>query len=193
MTETNNSAPQNEKKQDLSEAGIDLEGVRRLSKRFLGHIPATRLSELSAEVQPETDVEVELTAAYNAADNEGMLQVHGTLGCAVRQVCARCLADFSSQLAVDVERSYVPGPDPAPPDSQQEMLEELTYLPDYHLSLVTVVEEELLLALPMVPLCHPDCLGLCPGCGVDLNKERCLCVAAPADGPFAVLKKLKMV
>ncbi|MEO5348254.1 MAG: DUF177 domain-containing protein [Magnetococcus sp. YQC-3] len=193
MEERDEKALLAQKKQDLSEAGIDLEGVRRLSKRILGAIPAERLRELSDEGQVETTVAVDLTATYNAADNEGLLKIHGTLGCTVRQVCARCLVDFSTPQQVEVERLFAPGPDPAEPDSQQEMVEELTYLPDYRLNIVQVVEEELLLALPMIPLCQPDCLGLCPGCGVDLNKESCLCVAATPEGPFAVLKKLKMV
>ncbi|NLA05033.1 MAG: DUF177 domain-containing protein, partial [Firmicutes bacterium] len=25
------------------------------------------------------------------------------------------------------------------------------------------------------PLCKPDCRGLCPGCGVDLNETTCSC------------------
>jgi uncharacterized protein len=44
------------------------------------------------------------------------------------------------------------------------------------LDLDGVVREYFLLNLPPHPLCSEDCRGLCPGCGVDLNKENCSCV-----------------
>lgn len=33
--------------------------------------------------------------------------------------------------------------------------------------------DEMILALPRYPLCSPDCKGLCPVCGINLNKESC--------------------
>ncbi|MEO5362882.1 MAG: DUF177 domain-containing protein [Magnetococcus sp. DMHC-8] len=183
-------APTREKR-NLSDAGIDLNGVRRLFKRFHGFVPASRLLELAAEVTLEMDAEVDLLATFDATADGQLLRLQGRLACVVRLSCARCLTDFSTRLAIGLDRLFVPGPDPAGADSQQEMVEDLTYLPDYHLSIAAVVEEELLLALPMVPLCHPQCAGLCPGCGVDRNREACRCTENTADGPFAVLKKLK--
>jgi uncharacterized protein len=35
--------------------------------------------------------------------------------------------------------------------------------------------ETLLLELPMTPRCRPDCRGLCPRCGADLNLGPCRC------------------
>ena len=37
------------------------------------------------------------------------------------------------------------------------------------------VRDELLIELPMNPLCKEACKGLCPVCGTDLNKKRCRC------------------
>ena len=37
------------------------------------------------------------------------------------------------------------------------------------------IREELLLELPMNLLCDPDCRGLCPECGADLNRGDCGC------------------
>ncbi|MBF0459820.1 MAG: DUF177 domain-containing protein [Magnetococcales bacterium] len=176
-----------QEKQNLSEAGIDLEGVRRLFKQFRGFVATAQLTGLSSEVKPEAEADVALTATFN----ERLLRVQGEVVCQVQRACARCLTDFSTRLLAEVDRLFVPGPDPAEPDSQQEMVAELTYLPGYRLAIAAVVEEELLLALPMIPLCHPECLGLCPQCGVDLNKEKCLCVETATEGPFAVLKNLK--
>jgi uncharacterized protein len=37
--------------------------------------------------------------------------------------------------------------------------------------------ELILSELPDRPLCDPECKGLCPGCGVNLNTESCRCTA----------------
>ena len=42
----------------------------------------------------------------------------------------------------------------------------------------------------MKPLCTPDCQGLCPQCGINLNTERCSCAPAWQDPRFAVLQSL---
>ncbi|MEO7398254.1 MAG: hypothetical protein ABIW84_06800 [Ilumatobacteraceae bacterium] len=43
----------------------------------------------------------------------------------------------------------------------------------------------------MAPLCRPDCAGLCPLCGVDLNSATCTCVVADVASPFDVLDQLR--
>ena len=37
------------------------------------------------------------------------------------------------------------------------------------------LREEVILNLPMKVLCIPDCKGICPGCGVNLNTDQCKC------------------
>ena len=50
--------------------------------------------------------------------------------------------------------------------------------------------DELFLQLPMVSLCKPDCKGLCPVCGVDLNRFRCDCAEKTRNSAFDALKAL---
>jgi uncharacterized protein len=42
----------------------------------------------------------------------------------------------------------------------------------------------------MQPLCRPDCRGLCPRCGRDLNAGDCGCSLGPADARWAALSSL---
>lgn len=49
------------------------------------------------------------------------------------------------------------------------------------LDLGETVREEVLLALPRFVECRPDCRGLCPKCGANLNDGPCGC--APAGDP----------
>jgi uncharacterized protein len=44
----------------------------------------------------------------------------------------------------------------------------------------------------MRPLCKEDCKGLCPECGVNLNKGDCGCRSGPLDLRLAGLKNLKI-
>jgi uncharacterized protein len=37
------------------------------------------------------------------------------------------------------------------------------------------IRQEILLNLPPIILCRPDCKGICPGCGVNLNENKCQC------------------
>lgn len=53
-----------------------------------------------------------------------------------------------------------------------------------------IVLEQLQLNIPMKPLCRPDCKGLCPRCGADLNITRCSCVAAAPDPRWAALGEI---
>jgi len=50
--------------------------------------------------------------------------------------------------------------------------------------------EVTLTALPAVILCKPDCKGLCPQCGANLNSEKCSCTSSTGDARFEVLRQL---
>jgi uncharacterized protein len=58
-----------------------------------------------------------------------------------------------------------------------------------------LVREQVLLDLPIRPLCRQDCKGLCPECGTDLNDKNCGCERAgegstdPRLAPLLELKK----
>ena len=37
------------------------------------------------------------------------------------------------------------------------------------------IRQEMILSIPERMLCVPECKGICPGCGANLNKEKCKC------------------
>ena len=59
-------------------------------------------------------------------------------------------------------------------------------------SLAGLVWEEFVLALPYKPLCRPDCKGLCPQCGTNLNNGPCACSSEHMDPRMAALRGLKV-
>jgi uncharacterized protein len=58
------------------------------------------------------------------------------------------------------------------------------------LDLRSVARELVLLDAPSTPLCRPDCAGLCPTCGINLNDGSCSCAAPPADPRWSALDQL---
>lgn len=54
----------------------------------------------------------------------------------------------------------------------------------------TLFREQVILSIPMHPLCKPDCLGLCPKCGQNLNVGKCDCKEEEVANPFRVIKRL---
>jgi uncharacterized protein len=74
--------------------------------------------------------------------------------------CMRCLE--SAELAIPVEAREV-----SQPGGGEEM--ESPYVRDEVLDLSAWARDSLALALPNQVRCRPDCAGLCPVCGADLN------------------------
>lgn len=97
--------------------------------------------------------------------------------------CMRCLAD-----AVVDERLSLREYQATSPDS-----EELTtpYLVDGRLDLSAWARDALVLGLPDKILCSPDCAGLCPECGRNLNLEPHVHEQAQPDARWAALQALK--
>jgi len=54
-----------------------------------------------------------------------------------------------------------------------------------------ILREQVLLAIPMKPLCKPDCKGLCPHCGVNLNFKNCSCIKEQFNPNLDALLEIK--
>jgi uncharacterized protein len=80
--------------------------------------------------------------------------------------CVRCLTPLVQPLTTDFTELYA--------FSQRFATESGLILPeDGNINLEPLVREYMLLEVPINPLCKPDCKGLCPICGKDLNEETC--------------------
>lgn len=107
--------------------------------------------------------------------------------------CNRCLKPFTERVDPDVELLLEVGP-PAAGAGEHELHERdmgTVYLDDEVLETEPVFQEQLQLNIPMKPLCRPDCQGLCPTCGADLNVERCACEERSVDPRWAALAALR--
>lgn len=105
------------------------------------------------------------------------------LGVRLHGPCVRCLGDAVIEETLDLLEYQAASPD----------AEELTtpYLDDDRLDLSAWTRDALILALPDKILCRPDCAGLCPACGKDLNVEPHAHEDEASDPRWAALESLK--
>jgi uncharacterized protein len=97
--------------------------------------------------------------------------------------CVRCLTDFELPLAIDFTELYA--------FSQKSATDSELILPeDAHINLRPLIREYMLLDIPIKPLCKPDCKGLCPTCGENLNENLCSHRPEDIDPRLSVLKSL---
>ena len=106
--------------------------------------------------------------------------------------CARCIEPVPLTLAGDFDLIFRPEEADADPGEHAITPDEteIGYYQKSGLSLEDVVREQVLLSLPGRTLCKPDCKGLCPRCGQNLNLATCSCGDAPADPRWNALAGL---
>ena len=97
--------------------------------------------------------------------------------------CFRCLEDAELALSLRL-REY----QATKPESEEESTE---YIADDQLDLTAWARDEIVLALPEQILHDPDCAGLCPVCGKDLNLEPHEHVEERTDPRWEALSRLR--
>lgn len=103
--------------------------------------------------------------------------VRGHLQGQLQLACSRCVENFAQQVNGDFDLLLVPGPGPG--SSEDEELSapdlDLDYYAGETLDLEAILREQIILMVPLKPLCTEDCQGICPRCGAVLNQEACSC------------------
>lgn len=120
------------------------------------------------------------------------LIVKGNVIADVKLQCSRCLKDFRSVLSVPVDVIYHPVEELKGEDKHEIKSEELDmdFYSGEELDLLELLTEQIVLNLPMKPLCTDLCKGICLKCGTDLNEGSCSCNVKDIDSRLETLKKL---
>jgi uncharacterized protein len=98
--------------------------------------------------------------------------------------CQRCLSDAVVDTRIDAREYQATNP-----GASDEL--RTPYVKDDRLDLSAWARDALALALPEQILCRPDCAGLCPVCGQDLNREPHEHEEEVADSRWAALAELR--
>ena len=98
------------------------------------------------------------------ASQEVRFEMDTTLHC----VCDRCMEEFDAPKSVSYSCVLAE-------EKQEEDSDEIILLEHDEVDLAELARDAFILDMDTKTLCSEDCKGLCPGCGVNLNREPCRC------------------
>jgi uncharacterized protein len=142
---------------------------------------AVSLDVVDLEFDDARIVDEPVDVAMHLESMSNGISVQGTASATWSGVCRRCVAELSVRMTVEISELY-----------QKELEDPDAYVIDNdQLNLLPMVRENILLAIPLGPLCRPDCPGLCPHCGIDLAESSCQCEISTADPRWGALEALR--
>ena len=104
----------------------------------------------------------------------------------VRYKCDRCLETFQKEVRGSFEQIYTMGGREVTDNIEIMQLSADTK----EIDISPLLREAVLLNHPIKMLCSTECKGICPNCGVDLNKDECRCGEGQIDPRWEELRKL---
>ncbi len=170
---------------------IDLNPIFTGEKKTLTHtfdfLPEALVSDITLAHPLHVTVTVyeKASAGTNGAESlvEGTLRIEGEY----KTACARCLKELT--LPVKTENTCTVVLKSEGGDAENESERDVLFAPDGKLDAADAADALFFMLLPAKHLCRGDCKGLCPGCGADLNFEKCTCPKKNIDPRLAVLQK----
>lgn len=142
---------------------------------FEGKVIAGELSASVLDIEDEDFFRIGESFCYKLRIQavSGEMIVSGTLEIDVLFMCSRCAEFFPARV---VEPEFI---------TVCRITEN-----NESVDLTADVREAILLAFSAYPVCKPDCKGVCPRCGKNLNEGDCKCKSSP-DGRWSALDVLE--
>ncbi len=158
----------------------------RLNIGFLLNSPIGTYREFEFYVPQMKDEEdltfSEINGSAKISRTPQGLYVEGKFSGQTQLECVRCLSEYTQPLQWDFAELYAI-------DKRSETESELLIPEDAHIDLQPLVRDFAILEFPIKPLCSPQCKGLCPQCGENLNQRDCG-HRPETDSPFSALQDL---
>ena len=107
-------------------------------------------------------------------DDREWVRLNGIQHVDLSNVCSRCAERFLFSFSKRIGMTFIPAIDAMEIPAQDEGDTLSSYEEDL-IDLFPVLMESVFLEVPIKPLCHEGCVGLCPQCGTNLNLRSCTC------------------
>lgn len=133
---------------------------------------------------------------FSLARIEKRLILKGSLSSTLDMQCGRCLKSFSGDMQETFSLALHLSDQP-----EEESREDLELEEDHinniqvesgEVDLRPILQELVLMNMPVYVSCNEDCAGLCAHCGGDLNLTVCDCEPLPFNNRFGKLKEIKL-
>ena len=160
--------------------------VLQLKSVFMGDISSipidTELDFSTLEWQGVCPFAKPVKVHGNVTQSADVVRLSATVEYTYDGECDRCAEPMSDNRSFKMEHILVTAVD-------NEDKEDFLVIENFELPLDELVQTDLLLNLPMKNLCKPDCKGLCPMCGQNLNQGLCGCQHDVVDPRLEILKQ----
>jgi uncharacterized protein len=141
-------------------------------------VPLVGLENLAARVEETEPLVLEL----RLESLTGAIVASGRVRGRWSAVCSRCLTPLKNGFDLHLREVF-----------EEDPVEDETYpLRNDEIDLEQPLRDAVVPELPMVPLCRPDCAGLCATCGANLNEGACDCPALVVDHRWDALRDLDL-
>ncbi len=122
----------------------------------------------------------------------GGILATGAFETAATLLCSRCSEPVTVPVSDRFEVLYVEASGASRGEGVELTAEEMDVdvLHDDRLDLSGLLRDNVLLSLPVQPLCRAECRGLCPRCGINMNDSSCQCRVREPDPRLLPLQQL---
>ncbi len=146
----------------------------------------SELGVVDEAISFEEPIRIEL----DASRGEREILLRGRATTDVTLECARCLERYKMKVEAEIDVMYLIGGGSSSSGAEETNVIDLP-LGARSIDISDEVRTELLVVIPIKPLCDPGCKGLCPICGTNLNTGSCACEHDNHDSRWDALRKLK--
>ena len=116
-----------------------------------------------------------------AKNRAGVVFIELTAEYTISAPCDRCAADIERKESLPLTCVVVQ-------ETEGEDTEDFVVAEDQKVDLDPLVRDDIVIRYPSKLLCSPDCKGLCPNCGKNLNEGDCDCAKEQTDPRLDALK-----
>lgn len=110
-----------------------------------------------------------------------IINFDGIMTTTLKLICSRCLEKFNYDTKIELHEVFSKAKD----DEEEN---DIIPINNDEIDISSIVEENIIMSLPIKKLCSEKCLGLCPICGTNLNHSKCNCKKDDVDPRLAKLK-----
>lgn len=124
-----------------------------------------------------------------AVDFEGMLIMTGDLLSLEGRIntelilnCSRCIEKFIYPVDIEIHEEFS--------NDGEDRDDNVIFIDSDNINITEIVENNIIMVLPIKILCSESCRGLCQHCGTNLNNRECDCDKKDVDPRLAKLKDM---